>query len=183
MTAPSPPRNNIKLKNLLASRAPSRHDKPSLGVERFKSDAAHLVPLSHEALSLLEALPHFGNGDYLFSATGGEKPVSGLSEPKARLDRHIRNILAAMERARGGNAKAVRLEPFVTHDLRRTMRTRLSSLRVPDAVSEMVIGHGKKGLQRVYDQPRYIEEMRRRASCGRARCVRCFRFLRVTLCG
>jgi len=29
MTAPSPPRNNIKLKNLLASRAPSRHDNAS----------------------------------------------------------------------------------------------------------------------------------------------------------
>jgi hypothetical protein len=35
MTAPSPPRNNIKLKNLLASRAPSRHDKPFVGMNRW----------------------------------------------------------------------------------------------------------------------------------------------------
>ena len=27
-------------------------------------------------------------------------------------------------------------------------------------VAEMVIGHGRKGLQRVYDQHRYVEEMR-----------------------
>jgi hypothetical protein len=33
-------------------------------------------------------------------------------------------------------------------------------LRVPDMVAEMVIGHGRKGLQRVYDQHRYVDEMR-----------------------
>ena len=40
------------------------------------------------------------------------------------------------------------------------MRTRLSSLRVVDAVAEMVIGHGRKGIQRVYDQHSYLPEMR-----------------------
>jgi hypothetical protein len=39
-------------------------------------------------------------------------------------------------------------------------RTRLASLRVPDLVAEMVIGHGRKGLQRVYDQHTYEAEMR-----------------------
>ena len=29
-----------------------------------------------------------------------------------------------------------------------------------DMVAEMVIGHGRKGLQRVYDQHRYVDEMR-----------------------
>jgi integrase len=49
---------------------------------------------------------------------------------------------------------------FRLHDLRRTVRTKLASLRVSDAVPEMVIGHGRKGLQRVYDQHRYVDEMR-----------------------
>ena len=40
------------------------------------------------------------------------------------------------------------------------MRTRLSSLRIPDVVCEMVIGHGRKGLQRVYDQHTFQDEMR-----------------------
>jgi hypothetical protein len=52
------------------------------------------------------------------------------------------------------------MEPFVIHDLRRTVRTRLSSLRVADAVAEMVIGHGRKGMQRTYDQHTYLPEMR-----------------------
>ncbi len=51
-------------------------------------------------------------------------------------------------------------EPFVLHDVRRTVRTRLAGLRVPSEVAEMVIGHGKKGLARVYDQHLYVDEMR-----------------------
>jgi integrase len=52
------------------------------------------------------------------------------------------------------------LKPWIIHDLRRTLRTHLAALRIPDHVAEMVIGHGRKGLQRVYDQHRYISEMR-----------------------
>jgi hypothetical protein len=43
---------------------------------------------------------------------------------------------------------------------RRTVRTRLSALRVSEPVAELVIGHARKGLARVYDQHRYIDEMR-----------------------
>ena len=46
------------------------------------------------------------------------------------------------------------------HDIRRTVRTRLSSLRISERVAEMVIGHGKKGLARVYDQHEFQDEMR-----------------------
>jgi hypothetical protein len=40
------------------------------------------------------------------------------------------------------------------------VRSALSGLKVQDHIAEMVIGHGRKGLQRVYDQHRYINEMR-----------------------
>ena len=63
----------------------------------------------------------------------------------------------------------VKLEPFVIHDLRRSMRTRLSSLRIPDVVCEMVIGHGRKGLQRVYDQHTFQDEMREALEAWAAR--------------
>jgi integrase len=111
--------------------------------ERFKSDAQHLVPLTKESQALLGEIPRFAKGDYLFSTTFGEKPVSGFSKAKARLDQLMGNP-----------------QPFKLHDLRRTVRTRLASLRVPDSVAEMVIGHGKRGLGRVYDQHRYVDEMR-----------------------
>ena len=65
-------------------------------------------------------------------------------------------LLLALRRATTRSA----LPPFVNHDIRRTVRTRLSGLRIPDTISERVIGHGAKGLARVYDQHKYLDEMR-----------------------
>ena len=110
--------------------------------ERFKSNASHLVPLSDAAIAIIESLPRFTKGDHLFTTTYGEKPVGGFSKAKARLD------------------KLMSASPWVIHDIRRTVRTRLASLRVSDLVAEMVIGHGRKGIQRVYDQHTYEPEMR-----------------------
>jgi integrase len=124
---------------------------------RFKMDAQHLVPLSADACALLEALPRFGKGDFLFSMSLGEKPVGGFSKAKSRLDELMAEQLGAAP------------EPFVIHDIRRTVRTRLSSLRVSDAVAEMVIGHGRKGIQRVYDQHGYEAEMREALEAWAAR--------------
>jgi integrase len=115
--------------------------------ERFKSNATHFVPLSDQAVSVLESLPRFTQGDHLFSTTFGEKPVGGFSKGKARLDALMKEQLGTVP-------------PWVIHDIRRTVRTRLASLRVPDMVAEMVIGHGRKGIQRVYDQHSYENEMR-----------------------
>lgn len=49
---------------------------------------------------------------------------------------------------------------WVNHDLRRTVRTRLSKLRVNADVAELVIGHTLKGLIAVYDQHAYLDERR-----------------------
>jgi integrase len=51
-----------------------------------------------------------------------------------------------------GAAIALGVAPFKPHDLRRTLRTGLSRLRVPFEVREAVIGHSAKGLVRVYDR-------------------------------
>jgi integrase len=115
--------------------------------ERFKSNASHLVPLSDQAVSILEALPRFTKGDHVFTTTHGEKPISGFSKGKDRLDRLAKEDIGTSP-------------PWVTHDIRRTVRTRLASLRISDLVVEMVIGHGRKDIQRVYDQHTYESEMR-----------------------
>lgn len=133
--------------------------------ERFKSDSTHLVPLSGDALDILDSLPRFtgkGAGDCLFSTTAGTMAVNGFSKAKSILDREM---LAVLREADPG----ADLPPFVVHDLRRTVRTRLSSLRVPTEVAEMVIGHGKKGLNRVYDQHQFTDEMREALEAWAAR--------------
>jgi integrase len=109
--------------------------------ERFKSGVSHQVPLVPDMIAILETLPK--SFDHLFSTTQGRKPVSGYSKAKQLLDQRM--------------APATR---WTFHDLRRTCRTHLSALRVPDTVAEMVIGHGRKGLQRVYDQHQFADEMR-----------------------
>jgi integrase len=116
--------------------------------ERFKSDGVHLVPLSSAALELLAALPRFQGNDFLFSNSFGKAPVGSLGKAKPKLDQ-----LMAEELGRAP-------EPWVVHDLRRAVRSRLASLRVPDNVAEMVLGHAKKGMQRVYDLHSYEPEMR-----------------------
>jgi integrase len=115
--------------------------------ERFKSNATHIIPLSDQAVTVLRGLPRFTKGDHLFTSTYGERPVSGFSKSKKALDSLMKESLGTPP------------PPWVIHDIRRTVRTGLASLRVPDMVAEMVIGHGRKGLQRVYDQHRYVDEM------------------------
>jgi integrase len=115
--------------------------------ERFKSNVQHIVPLSGVVMELLNGLPRF-TVDHLFSSSHGRNPVLDFDRPKKRADLLMAEIL--------GHQPA----PWVVHDIRRTVRTRLSSLRVPDRVAELIIGHGGKGLQRVYDQHSYEPEMR-----------------------
>jgi integrase len=117
--------------------------------DRFKSEAVHIVPLTAPVVELINALPAFGEADrYLFSTTSGRLPVSGFSKAKAKVD-----ILMAEELS---EAPA----PWVIHDLRRVVRSKLASLKIPDTVAEMVLGHGKRGLQRTYDLHQYEPELR-----------------------
>jgi integrase len=120
----------------------------AIPAERFKSGAEHLVPLTDGVLALLRALPRFSGGDAIFSTTGGTKPINSFAKAKAKMDKRVRAEL--------GREPA----PWVNHDIRRTVRTRLSELRIPEPVAERVIGHAAKGLARVYDQHRYAAEMR-----------------------
>lgn len=105
---------------------------------RFKSGQAHMVPMTDAAMRL----PERQHGPFVFSTTGGKRPFSGYGRALARLH------------------KASGTAAWSLHDARRTLRTRLAALQVPDNVAELVIGHGKRGLARVYDQHRYLPEMR-----------------------
>jgi integrase len=114
----------------------------TIPASRMKGGRAHAVPLSRAALDLLRALPRWKGGDFVFTTTGGAKPINGFSKAKARIDR-----LSAVA-------------DWKIHDLRRTMRTHLSALPVQDLVRELVIAHAKPGLHRVYDQHSYEHEKR-----------------------
>jgi integrase len=124
---------------------------------RFKSNVEHVVPLTDDALTLLGGLPRFRRGEHVFSTTFGEKPTMIADKVKARLDALMQAALAD------------KLKPWRIHDLRRTVRSHLSALRIPDHVAEMVLGHGRQGLQRTYDQHRYEAEIREALTLWAAR--------------
>jgi integrase len=114
----------------------------TIPVARMKGGRAHEVPLTGEALSLLESLPRFNAGQHVFTSTGGMKAVDGYGRAKVRIDG-----LCGV----GG---------WTFHDLRRTVRTHLSALPVTDTVRELVIAHARPGLHKVYDQHSYRDEKR-----------------------
>jgi integrase len=122
----------------------------TIDAARMKGDAAHEIPLAPLAVEVLQDLPRFRGGPYVFTSTAGEKPVNGFSKMKARLDR-------AIAEANGGKP----IDAFTFHDIRRTMRTRLSALPIPDEVRELMIAHARPGLHQVYDLHRFHDEKRR----------------------
>jgi len=117
-------------------------------VSRMKMKAGHVIPLTPTALSVVGDLPRFTGGEYLFSTTGGRRPISGFSQFRGKFNETLATV---RERP---------IPPFTIHDLRRTCRTGLSSLRVLPAVAEMVIGHLQAGIARVYDLHRFDDEKR-----------------------
>jgi integrase len=122
---------------------------------RMKGDAAHEVPLSKLALQIVQSIAKKDDrkpGPFVFSTTGGLAPISGFSKAKVALDRLIN------EARTKADIDAEPIAPFVFHDFRRTMRTALSGLPVPDLVAELVIAHAKPGLHKVYDQHAYRAE-------------------------
>lgn len=121
-------------------------DTPHLEIpaELYKSQRAHVVPLSSEAQKLVADLPRF-RGDHVLTTTHGHRPISGYSKMKKRLDAEI--------------AKKAEIDPWVLHDLRRTVYSQLTGrCKVSEFVADRVLGHALPGLQRIYNQYRYLDE-------------------------
>ena len=114
--------------------------------EGSKSGLPHVLPITREIEDIVKACPH--SHGYVFSQDGAE-PLKVGTQLKAKLDKLIA-------------AEGAAVEPWTTHDLRRTMRSEISALAVPegDIVREMVIGHVRPGVSGIYDLHRYLPEKR-----------------------
>ena len=134
----------------------------SLSAERMKSDQPFLVPVALLAQTILDSLPKFKSGGFLFSSSHGETPIRGnaLSKPKRQLDAAMLAELRRVAEAEGKDPAKIKLEPWKFHDLRRTMRSGLSALPIEEHVRELVIGHVRKGIAGVYDLHAYTDEKR-----------------------
>ncbi len=124
--------------------------------EKTKNDRVHEVHLSTLAVELLKSIPCISK-DFIFTSSG-EKPVSGFSHAKRRLDRAM---LAAKQQELSADCDAI--PPWVLHDLRRTAATGMARLNFPPHVVDKVLNHVSgtiRGVAAVYNRFEYIEERR-----------------------
>jgi integrase len=104
--------------------------------ERYKSGKAHSVYLTATALDLI------GHADtYVFPSPKPDMPIQC-----AALSRYV------------NRNKYFGLDEWHPHDLRRTARTIMSRIGIPDEHAEAVLGHAKKGLLKTYNRHDYQEE-------------------------
>ena len=107
-----------------------------------KNKQLHIIPLSHQAMAIVDELLN-QDGEYLIK-TGrtGDKPVNGFSKAKVQLDRYSG------------------VSDWKIHDIRRTVATNLSKLGVDRFLLQRVMNHTDKSVTKIYDRYSYLDEKR-----------------------
>jgi integrase len=120
-----------------------------LSPARTKNSRQHELPLSSQALAILERQPRRNSTDFVF----GERGFTSWSAEKAKLD------------------KRVEIAAWTLHDLRRTCATQLGELGVQPHYIEAILNHYSKsaalglpghrsGVAGVYQRAKYADDMR-----------------------
>lgn len=125
-----------------------------------KQARPHAVPLTPDILALLESLPRFNRGRFLFSTTSGQSSAWIGTKIKKRLDSRMLLTLRALARRRGEDPAEVSLPHFINHDIRRTVRSHLSRLKVTEEAREAILAHARPGIKGTYDLHDYLDEKR-----------------------
>ena len=115
----------------------------------YKTERPFLIALPPRAIKTLESVTRWNKGDFVFSTDNGERPVWSI--PRKIVDK----LHSRAEKIYGR-----KIERFVVHDLRRTVRTHLSRLKTPEVVSELVLGHALKGVAGTYNLYDFEQEKR-----------------------
>ncbi|TBY07347.1 tyrosine-type recombinase/integrase [Rhizobium laguerreae] len=137
-----------------------------------KTKDALQIPLSDRMIELLlsiRAQQPAGHGDFVFSFTGGQTPIGNLGNMRTaksgkaaeKADTAARGQFERIMLAVLDELGYVCEDPWVFHDVRRTVRTHLEPITGRKEVAEAAIGHGKSGIDRVYNLYRYRAEIRR----------------------
>lgn len=115
---------------------------------RSKNRRQHTVPLSPQAIEIIESLPRFGS-KFVFSPL--DTAPSGFSKAKQRLDRHI------------SGANGTPIPDWILHDIRRSVAMGLARLGVNLPVIERCLNHVSgsfRGIVSIYQKHSFADEMR-----------------------
>lgn len=121
---------------------------------RTKNKREHSVPLTDCAIKLITDLPKIASKKHFVFTTTGETPVSGYSRAKYRID----EIMSVKSKIDG-----VIVRPWIVHDIRRTVATKMQSLGVKVEVTEEMLNHktgSRSSIARRYQVYEYEHEKR-----------------------
>jgi integrase len=113
--------------------------------ERAKNKRAHTLPLPETAWRIISGVPHLASRDFLFGVRADG--FYSWAEAKANLDQRLGDSVA----------------PFVLHDIRRTVATRMADLGIAPHVIEQILNHQsgyKRGVAGIYNRSSYQRETR-----------------------
>ena len=113
-----------------------------LSGDRTKNHRAHTLPLSKNALHIIETRD--GASPYVFPGKDLSRPFNGFRRAKDNLDRELG------------------IDHFTLHDLRRTFSSNMARLGVPIQVTEKMLNHQSGsfgGVAGVYNRHGYMSEM------------------------
>jgi integrase len=127
---------------------------------------AHIVPMTPEVRAILESLPRQNGGPFVFSTTAGKRPVWVSAKVKDKLDARMALTVKALARTSGQSDKPA---DWRNHDIRRTVRTHLSRLKISEEAREAVMAHVRPGIKGVYDLHDYLDEKREALTLWAAR--------------
>lgn len=108
----------------------------------YKTGRTHFVPLSTQAIDIVQQAKGFSKSQYAFTGTKlTDRPFASFGK-----------LIIDMRRDSG-------VSDWTPHDLRRTVRTKMAELGVLDEIAERVIGHAVgTSVSRVYNHYEYKDE-------------------------
>ena len=113
-------------------------DHISIPRDRNKSGETIITPLLPHLQAVIDSCPR-GNGQYIFSTTHGEKPLSGFSQIKSQLQ------------------KASGVTDWTFHDFRRSMATALADAGMDQFNIKCALNHKDNSVTGVYDRSYHIK--------------------------
>ncbi|MCG8016993.1 MAG: tyrosine-type recombinase/integrase [Candidatus Thiodiazotropha sp. 'RUGA'] len=119
----------------------------TIPAEKSKNNLPHRVPLSPQAVSLLEPIKK-----------ESKKSIWLFPSPRGQGKKHI--LETAIDHAVRLNQEHIGVNHWVPHDLRRTAASMMTSIGISRLVVSKILNHVESGITAVYDRHSYDAEKR-----------------------
>ena len=127
----------------------------TIPAELAKNGEAHRVPLSPQALALLERIKN--SSPWVFTAPSGHLRGDSVSRATRR---YLMRIEKSTESGQKTKLTKDDQEWFTPHDFRRTAATNMTKLGYNRLTVSKVLNHAESGVTAVYDRHSYDKEKR-----------------------